>query len=126
MKLYRCPVCGNVIEKIEDKAVPVMCCGKPMQALKANTTDGALEKHVPVVSYENDILHVEVGAVEHPSIPEHYITAIFVKAGSLTMRQDLIAGFKPEANFYLKEFSGVVEVYEYCNLHGLWKNEIEI
>lgn len=126
MKLLKCLVCGNVVEMVEDKGVPVMCCGKPMLELHANTSDGAHEKHVPVATYEDGILHVKVASVEHPSLPEHYITAIFVKAKDITMRADLKAGDKPEAKFALQGYHGVVEVYEYCNLHGLWKAEITI
>lgn len=126
MKLLKCPVCGNIVEMVEDHHVPVMCCGQMMVELKANTTDGALEKHVPVASFENGVLHVEVGSVEHPSLPEHYITMIIVKAGAKTLRADLKAGEKPAADFALANYHGVVEVYEYCNLHGLWKTEIEI
>ena len=74
MKLLKCSVCGNIVEMIEDKGVPVMCCGKPMDELKANTTDGALEKHVPVAEIADGNLHVKVGSMEHPMLAEHYIT----------------------------------------------------
>ena len=114
MKLLKCSVCGNIVEMIEDKGVPVMCCGKPMDELKANTTDGALEKHVPVAEIADGNLHVKVGSMEHPMLAEHYITMILVEAGE-----------KPEGVFPLGDYKGKVHVYEYCNLHGLWKTDIE-
>lgn len=125
MKLYVCPVCGNVVEKIVDKGVPVVCCGKPMVELTANTTDGALEKHVPVLSMEGDKLHVKVGEVAHPMTEEHLITTIIVVLGNQVLRADLTPANQPEATFVIGEYKGTIEVYEYCNLHGLWKATIE-
>lgn len=126
MKFYRCEVCGNIVEKVVDHNVPVMCCGKPMTLLEANVTDGATEKHVPEVSVENGVLHAVIGSVEHPSLPEHFINFIVVKAGDQVYRKDLKAGDKPEASFNLNGYTGMVEVYEFCNLHGLWKKEVEV
>lgn len=125
MKLLKCLVCGNIVEMIEDKGVPVMCCGKPMDELKANTTDGALEKHVPVAEIADGNLHVKVGSMEHPMLAEHYITMILVEAGDNIMRKNLKPGEKPEGVFPLGDYKGKVHVYEYCNLHGLWKTDIE-
>lgn len=125
MKLLKCPICGNIVEMIEDKGVPVMCCGKPMVELNANTTDGALEKHVPVVEIKDDTLFVKVGSVEHPMLEEHYITMIIVELENKVLRVNLKPNEKPEAVFALGGYKGTVKVYEYCNLHGLWKAEIE-
>lgn len=125
MKNFKCEVCGNVIEKIIDKGVPVMCCGKPMVELTANTTDGAMEKHVPVAEIKEGKLEVTVGSVEHPMLPEHFITDIWAVAGTQVLRAQLKAGDAPKAVFALGDYKGKVEVYEYCNLHGLWKTEIE-
>lgn len=125
MKLYVCPVCGNVVEKIVDKGVPVVCCGKPMVELTANTTDGALEKHVPVLSVEGNKLHVKVGEVAHPMTEEHLITTIIAVLGNQVLRADLTPADQPEATFAIGEYKGTIEVYEYCNLHGLWKATIE-
>ena len=125
-KLYRCAHCGNIIYKVVDKGVPVMCCGKPMVELKANTTDGAMEKHVPQAAYADGVLKVSVGSVAHPMLEEHSITDIWVVAGNKVMRAHLNPGEAPEASFAMGDFHGKAEVYEYCNLHGLWKNEIEI
>lgn len=124
MKIYKCPVCGNVIEKLYDSSVPVVCCGKPMEELKAGVTDAALEKHVPVCEVKDGRLTVKVGSVEHPMTKEHYIAFIIAKAGETVMRRELTPEDKPEAEFCLNGYKGYVEVYEYCNLHGLWKTDI--
>ena len=125
MKLLKCPICGDIVEMIEDKGVPVMCCGKPMVELNANTTDGAVEKHVPVVEINGDILTVKVGSVEHPMLEEHYITMVLVEFDNRVLRVNLKPNEKPEAVFALNGYKGNVNVYEYCNLHGLWKTEVE-
>ena len=125
MKLLKCPICGNIVEMIEDKGVPVMCCGKPMVELNANTTDGAVEKHVPVVEINGDILTVKVGSVEHPMLEEHYITMVLVEFDNRVLRVNLKPNEKPEAVFALNGYKGNVNVYEYCNLYGLWKTEVE-
>ena len=124
MKIYKCPVCGNVIEKLYDSSVPVVCCGKPMEELKAGVTDAALEKHVPVCEVKDGRLTVKVGSVEHPMTKEHYIAFIIAKAGETVMRRELTPEDKPEAEFCLNGYHGNVEVYEYCSRHGLWKAAI--
>lgn len=126
MKLCKCPVCGNIVEVIVDHQIPVMCCGSKMEELVANTTDAATEKHVPLLSYDAGILTAIVGAVEHPSLPEHHINFILAVAGNKVQRVNLVAGEKPVAKFELNDYKGVVTVYEYCNLHGLWKADITI
>ena len=125
MKLYVCPICGKKKKKIVDKGVPVVCCGKPMVELTANTTDGALEKHVPVLSIDGDKLHVKVGEVSHPMTDEHLITTIIAVFNSQVLRVDLTSADQPEAVFAIGDYKGTIEVYEYCNLHGLWKATIE-
>lgn len=125
MKLLKCAICGNIVEMVEDRGVPVMCCGKPMEALEANTVDAALEKHVPVAEVVDGNVHVKVGSVEHPMLAEHYITMIIVEAGNAVYRVNLKPEEKPEAVVALNGYKGKVTVYEYCNLHGLWKTEVE-
>lgn len=125
MKLLKCPICGNIVELIEDRGVPVMCCGKPMVELKANTTDGALEKHVPVAELADGKLTVKVGSVAHPMLAEHYITMVLVELEGKVLRADLKPGAAPEAVFDLGDYKGHVVVYEFCNLHGLWKTELD-
>ncbi len=124
LRLYRCLTCGNIIEKVVDKGVPVMCCGKPMELLVANTSDGAGEKHVPVVEVNGNKVVVKVGEVEHPMVDAHYIQFIYVETDKGIMRKDLNPEDAPVAEFVLGENEKVVAVYEYCNLHGLWKTEL--
>ena len=124
MKVLKCSVCGNVVGQIIDHGVPVMCCGKPMVELNANTSDGAMEKHVPVAAVKEGKLEVVVGSVEHPMLEEHYITHIWAVAGDQVLRAALQPGNAPKAVFDLNGYKGKVEVYEYCNLHGLWKCEV--
>ena len=121
-KFYRCNHCGNVIEKHVDSKVPVVCCGEKMQELVANTVDASTEKHVPVVTKVDDCtIKVQVGSVEHPMLPEHHISFIYVETENGGMKINLTD--KPEATFCTCADKPVA-VYEYCNLHGLWKTEL--
>ena len=121
-KFFKCNTCGNVIIKLVDSRVPVVCCGKPMEELTPNTVDAATEKHVPVVTHIDDNhIKVEVGSVAQPMSEEHHIAFIYVETEDGGIRIDLKD--KPEAVVYLGEAKPVA-VYEYCNLHGLWKIEL--
>jgi superoxide reductase len=122
-KFYRCNHCGNLFGVINDGGVTPVCCGEEMQSLKANTTDAAQEKHVPVIEKNGDTVTVKVGSVEHPSLPEHYIMWIVISNGGITQRAELKAGDTPAATFKITDPSGPVTAYEYCNLHGLWASE---
>lgn len=121
LKFFRCEHCGNIIEMVEDKGVPVVCCGQRMTELVAGTSDGAREKHVPVYEVKDNIVHVKVGEVAHPMIPEHYIEWIVLQTKNGVQRKELNPGDKPEACFALCDGDEVEAVYAYCNLHGLWK-----
>lgn len=122
VKFFKCRHCGNVIEKIVDSGVPVVCCGERMQELVANTVDASTEKHVPVVTRLDECtIRVEVGSVAHPMLPEHHIAFIYVETETGGIRVDLKD--KPEAVICLGDAKPVA-VYEYCNLHGLWKTEL--
>ena len=121
-KFYKCNHCGNVIEKVVDSKVPVICCGEKMVELVPNTVDASNEKHVPVVTRLDDCrIKVEVGSVAHPMTPEHHISFIYVETENGGIRVDLKD--KPEAVISLGDEKAVA-VYEYCNLHGLWKTEL--
>ncbi len=122
-KFYVCPVCGQVVEKGPDKGIPVVCCGKPMEELKANTTDASQEKHVPVVTVDGNKVNVTVGSVAHPMEAEHYIEWIYVQTENGGLRKTLNPGDAPEAEFCL-DGDKAVAVYAYCNLHGLWKADL--
>ena len=123
MKFYRCEKCGKIIGIIQDSACPTMCCGQAMTELTANTTDGAHEKHVPVITIEGGKVTVEVGSVAHPMLEAHYIQWIALETKQGMQRKPLAPETEPKAVFALAEGDEVVCAYEYCNLHGLWKAE---
>lgn len=120
-QIYRCSHCGLIVEVIHGGANPV-CCGEPMTLLKENTTDGAKEKHVPVVEKCESCggVVVKVGSVPHPMEEDHYIEFIELDFGDMVVRKQLKPGDKPEAKFTVPAKEGMV-VREYCNKHGLWK-----
>ena len=121
MKFYRCEHCGNIITFVHSAGVPVMCCGQKMTELVPGTTDGAAEKHVPVVEVQGSTVQVKVGSVEHPMLPEHFIQFIAIETKEGSQIKYLQPGQKPQATFVLADGDQLVAAYEYCNLHGLWK-----
>ena len=121
MKYYVCEHCGNIVEAVKESGVPIVCCGQKMTELIPGTTDAAVEKHVPAVEVEGNVVKVKVGEVEHPMVPEHFIGWIAIKTTKGEQKKYLQAGEKPEAVFVLAEGEELIETYEYCNLHGLWK-----
>lgn len=121
MKFFICKHCGNIIAFVKDSGVPVVCCGEKMQELKANFTDAATEKHVPVVKVDGQKVTVTVGSVEHPMTEEHSIQWIALHTAQGNQRKELKPGEKPEAVFMICDNDEVIEAYAYCNLHGLWK-----
>ncbi|ABX42293.1 desulfoferrodoxin family protein [Lachnoclostridium phytofermentans] len=120
-KFFICETCGNIIGMIEDKGVPVVCCGKKMTELVANTSDGAQEKHVPVVEVKDNLVYVSVGTVVHPMLEEHSIQWVYLRTNQGGHRKSLAPGSEPKVVFALTEGEEAIEVFEYCNLHGLWK-----
>lgn len=120
IKFYRCNHCGNIIAMVHSSGVPVVCCGEPMQELKANTSDGAAEKHVPVISVNGNIVTVTVGSAPHPMTDAHYIQWICLETKQGRQRKSLSPSDEPVAKFALTEGDSVVAAYAYCNLHGLW------
>ena len=123
-KFLKCPICGKIVEVINDTNVPLMCCGKPMEELVANTTDAAVEKHLPVVTQEGNKITVAVSSVEHPMLPEHYIMGVYIETKNGGQLHKFAPGDKPEAVFMLADGDEFIAAYEYCNLHGLWKSEV--
>ena len=117
-EIYRCAVCGNVVEVLNPGAT-LSCCGQPMTLLDGKTTDGAAEKHVPVVDRMAGGYRVTVGSVEHPMVEGPYIQWIELLTPTEVLRKELKPGDKPEAIF--KTDATEVAAREYCNLHGLWK-----
>ncbi|MBQ4580984.1 MAG: desulfoferrodoxin [Clostridia bacterium] len=121
MKFYICETCGNIIEKVKDAKVPVMCCGKKMQEIIPGSVDASQEKHVPVYTVEGNVITVNVGSVDHPMADEHYIEWVAVETKQGVQRKHLNPGSAPNVRFALAEGDEVVSVLAYCNLHGLWK-----
>lgn len=121
MKFYICEHCGNIIAKVKDTGVPVMCCGQKMTEIVPGTSDGAVEKHVPVYEVAGNIVTVRVGSVEHPMAAEHYIEWVSLQTKQGNQRKLLHPGDKPEVRFAICEGDEVEAVYAYCNLHSLWK-----
>lgn len=122
MKFYKCETCGNIIQFEKNVGVPVMCCGKKMTEMIPGTSDGAAEKHVPVIRQEESKVVVEVGSVTHPMVEEHYIEWIALQTEKGMQKRTLLPGEAPRAEFILTEDDKVVVAYEYCNIHGLWKS----
>ncbi|MBR2351310.1 MAG: desulfoferrodoxin [Alistipes sp.] len=121
-KFYKCRHCGNVVVKFVDSKVPIVCCGEAMEELVPQTVEAGSEKHLPVVTRIDDChIKVDVGSVAHPMLPEHHIAFVYVETENGGIRVDLTD--KPEATVCLCN-SRPVAVYEYCNIHGLWKTEL--
>ena len=122
VRFFKCNHCGNVVEKVVDSGVPVVCCGEKMQELTVNTVDASVEKHLPVVTRVDDChIKVEVGSVAHPMTEEHHIAFIFVETENGGIRIDL----KDVPMAKICTCNGrPIAVYEYCNLHGLWKIDL--
>ena len=123
MKFYKCEICGNIIEFRKESGVTVMCCGQDMEEIIPGVSDGAAEKHVPVIAIDGPKVTVTVGSVLHPSLDVHYIEWIALETKKGAQRVDLAPGDVPTAEFLLADDDEVIAAYEYCNLHDLWKAE---
>lgn len=123
LKLLYCTHCKKIVEVVNDNKVPVICCGEPMKEIVPNSTEAAVEKHLPVISEENGVVKVTVSTVTHPMTAEHYITNIWLETNKAIYKKVLSPDLAPEAQFILAEGEKAVAAYEYCNLHGLWKAE---
>jgi len=122
-KFFICKVCGNIIGLIHDSGVPMACCGQPMTLLEANTVDASREKHVPVVSINENEVKVTIGSVLHPKTEEHHIEWIYLQTEKGGQRKCVKVGEEPEVTFTLFD-DRPVAAFAYCNLHGLWKTTI--
>ena len=120
MKFLKCKICGKIVAVVNDRQVPTICCGQPMEEMVPNTSDGAVEKHVPVFEVEGNIVRVKVGSVEHPMLDNHYIEWIAIQTNLGNQRKVLKPCEKPEAEFALLPGEKVLAVLEHCNLHGLF------
>lgn len=120
LQIYRCEICGNIVEVLHEGVGELVCCGQPMTLLSEKTEDQGNEKHVPVIEHTEKGIKVKVGAVTHPMEENHYIEWIEVIADGRTYRKFLSPGDSPEADFAITPEK--VEAREYCNVHGLWKS----
>jgi superoxide reductase len=118
-QVFKCELCGNMVEVVHASGGTLTCCRQPMTLMAENTSDGAKEKHVPVIEKVEGGVLVKVGSVAHPMLEAHYIEWIEVHTANKVYRKFLVPGEKPEAFFALDE--EVLYAREYCNLHGLWK-----
>lgn len=118
-QVYKCNVCGNIVEVLHAGGGTLVCCGQPMELLQEKTKDVGLEKHQPVISAENGTIKVKVGSIPHPMEEKHFIEWIEVVAGGRTYRKFLKPGNQPAAEFKIEEEAAKVRAY--CNVHGLWQ-----
>lgn len=119
LEVYKCEVCGNIVEVLHAGKGQLVCCGKPMELLNENTVDAAREKHVPVIEKTADGYKVSVGSVAHPMEEKHWIEWIELIADGKSLRKFLNPGDAPVAEFCIQASS--VTAREFCNLHGHWK-----
>lgn len=123
-KFYICKICGNLVGKIHDSGVTMVCCGQPMTELVPNTVEASYEKHLPVISIEGNTVTVKVGSAAHPMAPEHFIDFIYLETEKGGQRKALAPGSLPEATFMVTPDDKVICAFAYCNLHGLWQTNV--
>ena len=124
MKFYRCLHCHSLVAKLNEPGSTPSCCGEMMQELIPNEGDGAFEKHVPEVKIEDNRVLVQVGSTLHPMTEAHYIEWIYLKTDKALHAEELHPNEEPKAAFVLEENENPLEVYAYCNLHGLYLKKI--
>ena len=120
-QVYRCNICGNIVEVLHTGAGELVCCGQPMELLKEKTVDEGKEKHMPVIEKTETGIIVKVGSIPHPMEETHYIEWIEVIADARVYRKFLNPGDKPEAGFEIR--AEEIEARAYCNIHGLWGSD---
>ena len=123
-KFYICKQCGNMLGLIEDRGIPMLCCGEEMTELIPNTQEASVEKHLPSVSVSGDSLCVQIGSTPHPMEEAHHITFVYVETERGGQRKAFHIGEEPSFSFCFTD-DAPCAVYAYCNLHGLWKTEIQ-
>jgi superoxide reductase len=119
LEIFKCEICGNIVEVVHVGGGDLVCCGQPMKLLQENTTDASKEKHVPVIEKTADGIKVKVGSAPHPMEDKHFIEWVQVIIDGKSYRQFLKPGGTPEAVFKIDGAN--ITAREYCNLHGLWK-----
>lgn len=121
MKFYLCEHCKNIVTFLHNSGVPVVCCGENMKEITVNTVEASYEKHIPMVVTNGNVVEVNVGSVDHPMVPEHYIMFVVAETSEGFIKKTLQPNDKPHCTFILNANEKLLGVYEYCNLHGLWK-----
>lgn len=121
-QFFKCKKCGKIVEIVNKGCPALVCCGEEMTEIKANTSDGATEKHVPVIEVNGDKVTVKVGSAVHPMEADHWIQWIEIETDKGVQRKNLNPGEVPQATFILSG-EKLLAAYEYCNKHGLWKAE---
>ncbi|MDQ7031602.1 MAG: desulfoferrodoxin [Desulfonauticus sp.] len=119
LEIYKCEICGNIVEMVHEGKGQLVCCGQPMKLYEENTVDAAYEKHIPVIEKTSSGYKIVVGSVSHPMEEAHYIEWIEIIAGEKTYRKFLNPGEDPIAEFCVD--ADKITARAYCNLHGLWK-----
>ena len=122
-RFFICEHCGNLIGTIHDTGVPIMCCGQKMTKLEPGTSEASREKHIPVVSADENTVKAEIGSATHPMAPEHSIFWVYLQTDKGGQRKCLEIGTEPVVTFALADEKPVA-VYSYCNIHGLWRSDI--
>ena len=122
-KFYVCPHCGNLVEMVNDAGVNPVCCGQKMNQLVPNTVEASGEKHIPAVTVSDGIVEVNVGSVDHPMVDVHWIEWVQLITDKGSYRKALNPGEAPNVKFLLNDEKPIA-VYAYCNLHGLWKTDL--
>lgn len=122
-KFFMCKSCGKLVGIVINKGVELKCCGEDMVELIPNTVEASLEKHIPEVEVNGELVTVKVGSIPHPMEEAHHIDFIYVETKNGGQRKALKVGSEPKAEFKIIN-DEVIAVYAYCNLHGLWKKEI--
>lgn len=120
LQIYKCEVCGNIVEVLHEGRGELVCCGEPMRLVREKTEEQGKEKHLPVIEKTNTGIEVKVGSIAHPMEEKHYVEWIQIQTNGKSYRKFLSPGDAPEAEFPVK--AEKISVHEYCNIHGLWKS----
>ncbi len=120
--VYKCEVCGNIVEVLFEGNGELVCCGLPMEIMNENTVDASFEKHIPVGSRQGNILTVKIGSEPHPMNEKHYIEWVEVLVGNKAYREFLKPDQEPQVSFCIEDGGEPLVIKAYCNLHGLWKS----
>ena len=123
-KFFICKHCGNMIGFVDNKGVPLVCCGDKMLELVPNTVEASTEKHLPAVTVSGDTINIQIGSTPHPMEDAHYISFVYLETVRGGQRKSLKVGEEPKLSFKCADDKPIA-VYAYCNLHGMWKTEIQ-